>query len=278
MSDLHGGAGCSGAAILDEIAEYTRRRVTMEKAAAPDEAEVVVGHGGAHGERAGGLSFERAIAADGLSFICEVKKASPSKGIIAEDFPYREIAKSYEAAGAAAISVLTEPRWFHGSARHLRDIAAAVDIPVLRKDFIVDAWQIDEAARLGASAVLLIVAILADDELRGFIQMADGLGMSALVEAHDEQEIDRAVIAGARIIGVNNRDLRTFGINTTNSLRLRSLVPEEVLFVSESGIKGPDDIRALAGARTDAVLVGEAMMRAEDKAAFIRLLREASRD
>jgi indole-3-glycerol phosphate synthase len=227
---------------------------------------------------AGGFPFECAIAAEGLSFICEVKKASPSKGIIAEDFPYLEIAKHYEAAGASAISVLTEPRWFRGSAEHLRDIAAAVDIPVLRKDFIVDAWQIMEAARLGASAVLLIVAILADDELRDFIRLADELGMSALVEAHDEPEIDRAVAAGARVIGVNNRDLRTFGVDTSNSLRLRERVPRGVLFVSESGIAGPDDIRTLACARPDAVLVGEAMMRAEDKAAFLRSLQEASRD
>jgi indole-3-glycerol phosphate synthase len=263
--------------ILDEIAAYTRGRVAEVKAAARSEG----GSGGfgavADGPgRRGGFPFERALAAGGLSFICEVKKASPSRGVISADFPYVEIARSYEAAGAAAISVLTEPRWFCGSAEHLREIAASVDVPVLRKDFIVDEYQIREAARIGAAAVLLIVSILTDGELANFLALADGLGMSALVEAHDEREIDRAVAAGARVIGVNNRDLRTFDVDTANSLRLRARVPRGVLFVSESGVAGPDDIRALADARPDAVLIGEAMMRAQDKAAFLRALREAA--
>jgi indole-3-glycerol phosphate synthase len=258
--------------ILDEIAAYTRERVAGEKAAArglPPPGAVCA---------ARGFPFERALSSEGLSFICEVKKASPSRGVIAEDFPYREIAKSYEAAGAAALSVLTEPRWFLGSAGHLRAVADAVDIPVLRKDFVVDEYQIREAASLGASAVLLIVAILSDSELPDFLGLADELGLSALVEVHDERETERALKAGARVIGVNNRDLRTFKVDPSNSLRLRSRVPEIILFVAESGVAGPDDIRALAPARPDAALIGEAMMRAEDKAAFLKSLKEASRE
>ncbi|MDR1816566.1 MAG: indole-3-glycerol phosphate synthase TrpC, partial [Clostridiales Family XIII bacterium] len=192
------------------------------------------------------------------------------------DFPYLEIAKAYEAAGAAAISVLTEPKWFLGSAAYLREIAAAVDVPVLRKDFVVDAYQIYEAKALGASAVLLIVSILTDAELLAFRELCDGLGLSALVEAHDEDEVARALVCGARVVGVNNRDLKTFGVDPANSLRLRARVPEGVLFVAESGVAGPDDIRALAPAHPDAVLIGEAMMRAADKAAFLGSLKDAT--
>ncbi|MDR1217873.1 MAG: indole-3-glycerol phosphate synthase TrpC [Oscillospiraceae bacterium] len=261
-----------GGTILDEIASYTRERVAAEKAAARE----LLPPGAVCAAR--GFPFERALSSEGLSFICEVKKASPSKGVIAENFPYEEIAKSYETAGASAISVLTEPRWFLGSAEHLRIVAGAVDIPVLRKDFVVDEYQIREAASLGAAAILLIVAILNDSELSDFLGLADVLGLSALVEAHDECETDRALKAGARIIGVNNRDLRTFNVDPANSLRLRARVPEGVLFVAESGVAGPDDIRALVPACPDAVLVGEAMMRAEDKAAFLKALKGASRE
>jgi indole-3-glycerol phosphate synthase len=219
--------------------------------------------------------FEKALSAPGLSFICEVKKASPSKGIISEDFPYLQIAQAYEKAGASAFSVLTEPRWFLGSATVLLDIAESASIPILRKDFTVDEYQIYEARAIGASAVLLICSILTDKQLSEYIMLADSLGLSALTEAHDEEEVSRAVSAGARIIGINNRDLATFDVDTGNSARLRALVPDNILFVSESGISDPDDIKGLSGIRPDAVLIGEAMMKAEDKSTFLKELKTA---
>ena len=197
-----------------------------------------------------------------MSFICEAKKASPSKGIIAEDFPYVEIAKEYEAGGAGAISVLTEPYYFMGSDEYLMEIRKNVSIPLLRKDFTVDEYMVYEAKLLGADAVLLICAILDDEQLKVYREIADSLGLSALVEAHDEEEVRRAVSAGARIIGVNNRDLKTFTVDINNSLRLRSMVPENILFVSESGIKGETEIKNLSANDVDGVLIGETMMRA----------------
>lgn len=209
-----------------------------------------------------GFPFENAIKKGSLSFICEVKKASPSKGLIAGDFPYVEIAKEYEKGGASAISVLTEPYWFMGSNEYLKEIRAAVDIPIIRKDFTVDEYMIYEAKVIGADAVLLICAILDDDSLKKYMQTADKLGLSALVETHDEEEVNRAVKAGARLIGVNNRDLRNFTVDINNSLRLRNLVPDNITFVSESGIKGEKEIRELAQGKVDGVLIGETMMRA----------------
>ena len=212
---------------------------------------------------------------DGISFICECKKASPSKGLIAPDFPYLEIAKEYEAAGADCISVLTEPKWFSGSDKYLKEIADTVRIPCLRKDFTVDEYMIYEAKVLGASAVLLICSILTGDTIREYIRLCDELELSALVEAHDETEVDMAVQAGARIIGVNNRNLKDFSVDTENSARLRSLIPKDVLFVSESGVKSAEDIAKLRAVGADAVLIGETLMRAADKKAKLDELRGA---
>ena len=220
-----------------------------------------------------GYPFEKALGAPGISFICEVKKASPSKGLIAAEFPYLSIAREYEAAGAAAISCLTEPDFFLGSDEYLRAIASAVKIPVLRKDFTVDPYMIYEAKVLGASAVLLICAILSDSELLEYGKIARSLGLSALVEAHDEREVERALRVEHGIIGVNNRDLKTFTVDCGNSVRLRKLVPKDRLFVSESGIRTASDIAVLRQNGTDAVLIGETLMRNPDKAAALRELR-----
>lgn len=199
-----------------------------------------------------------------------MKKASPSKGVIAQDFPYVEIAKDYEEGGASAISVLTEPYWFQGRDSYLQEIRQAVSIPIIRKDFVVDEYMIYEAKLMGADAVLLICAILNDQELKRFFQIADSLGLTALVEAHDQEEVDRALKAGARLIGVNNRDLHTFTVDINNSIRYRQSVPENVLFVSESGIRTKDDIRRLMDNNVNGVLIGETMMRAQDRVAAVR--------
>jgi indole-3-glycerol phosphate synthase len=255
---------------LDNIAADARARVTRAKEAEPP---------GALAARAqaspapAGFPFERALAAPGLSFICEVKRASPSKGVIDAVFPYREIARDYERAGAAALSVLTEPAYFGGRDRHLREIAADASCPVLRKDFVVDDYQIYEARLLGASAVLLIAALLDEAALRAYLACAHGLGLSALVEARTGAEVDGAVRAGARIVGVNNRDLRTFEVDFATAARLRGRVPAGVLFVAESGVRTAEDVRALADAGADAVLVGETLMRAPDKGARLAELR-----
>ncbi len=217
--------------------------------------------------------FEKALAAEDISFICECKKASPSKGLIAEEFDYLQIAREYEEAGASCISVLTEPKWFLGSDRYLKEIAGTVNIPCLRKDFVVDEYMIYEAKLLGASAVLLICALLDDETLRRYLAAADSLGLSALTEAHDEEEISRAVHAGARIIGVNNRNLKDFTVDVHNSEKLRALVPPDVLFVAESGIRTAEDIEVLRAAGADAVLIGEQMMRAPDKKAMLAMLK-----
>lgn len=256
--------------ILDEIAARTKERIHLERQTVPIEeirrrAEAL--------PRAEEYLFEIALREPGLSFICEVKKASPSKGIIAQEFPYVEIARSYEAAGAAAISVLTEPYYFQGSDRYLEEIAQAVTVPVLRKDFTVDPYMVYQARVLGASAILLICAILDDGELKEYAAMAGDLGLSVLTEAHDEMEVERAVRANARIIGVNNRDLRTFTVDINNSTRLRKLVPSDVLFVSESGIRGPEDTKVLCQNGTDAVLIGETLMRCPDKKAMLKKLK-----
>lgn len=220
-----------------------------------------------------GFPFEQALAAEGVSFICECKKASPSKGLIAPDFPYLSIAREYEAAGASCVSVLTEPKWFLGQDQYLKEIAEAVSIPCLRKDFTVDPYMIYEAKVLGAGAVLLICSLLDTETLREYIAICDELGLSALVEAHDPAEAASAVKAGARIIGVNNRDLKTFQVDARNCLRLRALVPENILFVAESGIKTPGDIADLNAAGVNGVLIGETLMRAEDKKQMLDHLR-----
>jgi len=218
--------------------------------------------------------FEKALRSDDIAFICEIKKASPSKGIISDDFPYLEIAKDYEAAGAAAISVLTEPYYFMGDDAHLKEISEAVKVPLLRKDFIVDSYMIYEAKLLGAAAVLLICAILEQDTLAEYINIAHGIGLSCLVEAHNGHELNMAISAGARIIGVNNRNLKTFSIDTGNSIRMRKLVPPGVIFVSESGIRTAKDVGLLRANKVDAVLIGEALMIAHDKKAMLDTLRK----
>ncbi|MDE6320481.1 MAG: indole-3-glycerol phosphate synthase TrpC, partial [Lachnospiraceae bacterium] len=223
----------------------------------------------------GDFTFEKALQKQGISFICECKKASPSKGLIAPHFPYLEIARQYEAAGADAISVLTEPKWFLGSDAYLREIAEAVSVPCLRKDFTVDEYMIYEAKLLGASAVLLICAILSEVQIREYLAVCDELGLSALVEAHDETEADMAIRAGARVIGVNNRNLKDFSVDTENSRRLRERIPEQVTFVSEIGVRGPEDVRRLTEIGADAVLIGEALMRAENKKQLLYDLRNA---
>lgn len=221
----------------------------------------------------GGFEFENAINKNGLSFICEVKRASPSKGLISPDFPYLQIAREYERGGAAAISVLTEPSGFMGRDEYLQQIASQVNVPVLRKDFTVDEYQIYEAKLLGAAAVLLICSILSECQIHEYICICDSLGMSALVEAHSAQEIRTAVNAGARVIGVNNRDLTDFSVSTSHSAKLRALVPEGIAFVSESGVKSLDDVRAVKRAGADAVLIGEALMRADNRVELLLKMR-----
>lgn len=270
--------------ILEEIAEKTKVRVEAQKKIIPLEEikqmamECVEREVACHTtQNVQGTSFEEAIAKEGLSFICEVKKASPSKGVIAEEFPYLEIAKDYEVAGASAISVLTEPFYFQGKSEYLKEITEEVSIPTLRKDFTVDEYQIYEAKTLGASAILLICAILDDEQLRTYREIADSLHMASLVEAHDEEEVKRAMKAGARIIGVNNRDLKTFQVDIHTSIRLRSLVPKDILFVSESGIKTEEDIKELVANGVDGVLIGETMMTAPNRREQLEKLIQSSR-
>ena len=255
--------------ILDQLADHARERVAEAQKRISTEALR---------EQAldlpkGDFAFEKALSVPDLSFICECKKASPSKGLIAPDFPYLEIAEAYEAAGADCISVLTEPKWFLGSDEYLREIASRVRIPCIRKDFTVDPYMIYEAKVLGASAVLLICSVLPGETVREYIGICDELGLSALVETHNEEEVASALKAGARIIGVNNRNLKDFTVDTENSRRLRELIPRDVLFVSESGIRDAEDVARVRAMGADAVLVGEALMRAPDKKARLKELR-----
>lgn len=255
--------------ILDKLAEHAKERVAEAKKdiSLSEICRLAVSM------PKGGFEFENALRSDDISFICECKKASPSKGLIAGDFPYLQIAKDYEAAGADCISVLTEPKWFLGSNEYLKEIAAGVSIPCLRKDFTVDEYMIYEAKTLGASAVLLIVSILSETQLREYIKICDELGVSALVEIHDETEAFTAINAGARIIGVNNRNLKDFSVDTENSRRLRNLIPRDIIFVSESGVKTAVDVQALREIGADAVLVGETLMKAENKCNKLNELR-----
>ena len=256
--------------ILDDIAAYTRLRVESLKKqkslyAVRDEAE----------GRPAGKDFQAALAAPGLSVIAELKQASPSKGLIAPDFEriYLDKARQYEEGGAAAISCLTEPKFFLGSDEYLRQVRAAVQLPILRKDFTVDEYQIYEAKCLGADAVLLICSLLSQGQLAEYLCQAHELGLSALVEAHDADEVGSALAAGAAIIGVNNRNLKDFSVNPLNSLRLREQIPAEKLFVAESGIAKASDCAGLKAAGVQAVLVGEALMRSSDPAAMLKEMR-----
>lgn len=255
--------------ILQKIAEKTEQRY---KAVMRDFSYDEV-RSKALSLKKGNFEFEKALCGKDISFICEVKKASPSKGIIAEDFDYLSIAKDYEKAGADCISCLTEPYWFLGNDRYLEEISKNVSIPVLRKDFTITDYQIYEAKLLGAKAVLLICSLLGEETLKSYIDIADSLGMSSLVEAHDESEIKTALNAGARIIGVNNRNLKDFSVDINNSQRLRDLVGDKAIFVSESGVKSKEDVQRLRDNKTDAVLIGETLMRSKDKTAALRELR-----
>lgn len=255
--------------ILDKLADKARERVEAAKKDLPAEEMKKQ----AFLLPKGDFSFENALKTPTLSFICECKKASPSKGVIARDFPYVQIAKEYEEAGADAISVLTEPEWFLGSGKYLEEIAKTVSVPCLRKDFIVDAYMIYEAKLLGASAVLLICSILGKEQLKEYLGICGELGLSALVEVHDEKETEMAADAGARIVGVNNRNLKDFTVDTQNSGRLRKFLPGGVLFVSESGVSTPEDVAKLKEIGADAVLIGEALMRAENKKAELLKLK-----
>ncbi len=258
--------------ILDEIAAYAAQRVAhaKERVSLGELRETALKL------PKGDLKFTKALQADGMSLICEVKKASPSKGIISEKFPYLAIAKDYEAAGANCISCLTEPKWFLGSDDIFRDIRSAVSTPMLRKDFTVDEYQLYEAKVLGADAVLLICALLDTKTIERYLGICDALGLSALVEAHDETEIESAVQAGAKIIGVNNRNLKNFTVDFGNAARLREKIPASVLFVAESGVSGVGDIARLKAAGADAVLVGEALMKAPDRREALREFRRAA--
>ncbi len=256
--------------MLDEIVEKTKERVEQAKEIIPldvlkqEVALLEVSHE---------FPFKKALSEEDISIIAEVKKASPSKGLIAEDFDYLTIAKDYEAAGASAISVLTEPYFFQGSDDYLKEIAETVEIPVLRKDFVVDEYMIWEAKLLGASAILLIVSILDIVQLKKYLDLAHDLGLSAIVETHDSDEIMRAMTVGAEIIGVNNRNLKDFTVDIQNSINLRRCVSGDVIFISESGIKTPQDVTRLKENDVDAVLIGETLMKCDDKKAMISELK-----
>lgn len=257
--------------ILDELASLAKKRVDEAKEKCP--LEEIKSKALALPEKK--FEFENALKGGDISFICEVKKASPSKGIIAEDFPYLKIAEEYQAAGAACISVLTEPYYFKGSGDYLREISEKVTIPIIRKDFTVDEYMIYDAALMGASAVLLICSLLDTETIKRYIEICDTLGLSALVETHDEKEVESALNAGARLIGVNNRNLKDFTVDIGNCIRLRKLIASDIVFVAESGIKTPEDISQLRNAGVNAVLIGETLMRAKDKKAMLSYLRES---
>ena len=260
--------------ILDAIAAYAGERVAADKAQLPPEAlrQLCARSGAADGQ-----AFLDALQKPGMSFICEVKKASPSRGVISADFPYLEIAEAYEAAGADCLSCLTEPKWFLGSDQIFRDIRRTVSTPMLRKDFTVDEYQLYQAKLLGANAVLLICAILDTRTIARYLEICGELGLAALVEAHDEGEIASAVSAGARIVGVNNRNLKDFSVDFSNAARLRDKIPADVLYVAESGVTGPEDAASLRKIGADAALIGEAFMRSKDKCGLLRAMREAAR-
>lgn len=258
--------------ILNEIAARTKERIAEEKFKVPLRELISQQNSNLAKHAEEKISFLEALKKPGMSYICEVKKASPSKGLIAPDFPYLDIAKEYEQAGASAISCLTEPFYFQGADRYLQEISQAVNIPVLRKDFTVDEYMIYQAKAFGASAVLLICAILDNSQLKAFGELAQELGLDALVEAHDQWEVDRALNLGAKIVGVNNRNLHDFTVDMGNSIRLRNMAPADTVFVSESGIKTAEDIRILYENKVDAVLIGETLMRSPDKKAVLGAL------
>ena len=259
--------------ILDDIALATRKRIEAKKKKISFEEIKKMAMEIAKTETEFTFPFEQEIAKSDISFICEVKRASPSKGLIAKEFPYLEIATEYEKASADCISVLTEPEYFKGNDCYLKEISQRIRVPIIRKDFVIDEYMIYEAKVLGASCVLLIVALLDESTLRRYIEICDKLGLSALVEVHDEKEITSAMNAKARLIGVNNRDLRDFTVDIQNSIRLRDKIPSDILFVAESGIKTAEDVRLLRENNVNGVLIGETLMRSTDKKALLVELR-----
>ena len=260
--------------ILDTIADYARERVRIAQRTLPPAAlkEHCEGLGPGNGE-----SFYAAVAKSGMSFICEVKKASPSKGIIDPVFDYLAIAREYEAAGADCVSCLTEPKWFLGSDGIFTEIRQEIRTPMLRKDFVVDPYQIYQARRMNADCVLIICALQDTEKTARYLELCDSLGLAALVEAHDEEEIASAAAAGARMIGVNNRNLKDFSVDFSNAARLRERIPAGTLYVAESGVSSPEDAAALRKAGADAVLMGEVLMRAPDRKAALAAMKEACR-
>lgn len=259
--------------ILQTIAAHARTRVAADRAKISLEELKALCQEAGPGQ---GEQFVSALNRPGLSFLCEIKKASPSKGLISPDFPYLDIARAYEAAGADGVSCLTEPKWFLGSDDIFRQVRRTISLPMLRKDFTVDEYQIYQARLMGANAVLLIVSLLDGETLKGYLDLCRSLGLAALVETHDGQEVDAALNAGAEIIGVNNRNLKDFSVDFSNAARLRDRIPPGVLYVAESGLPGPEDAAALKQLGADAALVGEALMRAPDKGAMLASLRRAA--
>lgn len=259
--------------ILQTIAAHARTRVAADRAKISLEELKALCQEAGPGQ---GEQFVSALNRPGLSFLCEIKKASPSKGLISPDFPYLDIARAYEAAGADGVSCLTEPKWFLGSDDIFRQVRRTISLPMLRKDFTVDEYQIYQARLMGANAVLLIVSLLDGETLKGYLDLCRSLGLAALVEIHDGQEVDAALNAGAEIIGVNNRNLKDFSVDFSNAARLRDRIPPGVLYVAESGLTGPEDAAALKRLGADAALVGEALMRAPDKGAMLASLRRAA--
>lgn len=260
--------------ILDTIADYARLRVERDRRQVSLEAMKACCRDLPQAE---GAAFFHALSKEGMSFICEVKKASPSKGIISPEFPYLEIARAYQKAGADCISCLTEPKWFLGSDRIFQEIRATVTTPMLRKDFVVDEYQIYQARLLGANCVLLICSLLDTEAIKRYLDICEMLGLAALVETHDEQEISSAVAAGAKIIGVNNRNLKDFSVDFSNAARLRDLIPPEAIYVAESGVSSLDQISCLKRIGVDAVLIGELLMRSPDKMGLLNEMRRAAR-
>ncbi len=256
--------------MLNEIIQSTKERIKYEKSVnslkdLKDIAETL--------DAGNSLRFNHSLKNDNIAFICEIKRASPSAGIISDEFPYVDIAKQYEHAGAAAISVLTEPKYFLGSYTHLFEIHAEVKVPILRKDFIIDEYQVYQSKLLGADAILLISSLYDTQSLKKMISLCNDLGISALVEAHTSDEIDSAILAGTKIIGVNNRNLNTFSTNLCTCTALRDRVPRDIIFVAESGVKTRHDIEILEQCSVNAVLIGEALMRSQDRCKFLNLLR-----
>lgn len=259
--------------ILQTIAAHARTRVAADRAKISLEELKALCQEAGPGQ---GEQFVSALNRPGLSFLCEIKKASPSKGLISPDFPYLDIARAYEAAGADGVSCLTEPKWFLGSDDIFRQVRRTISLPMLRKDFTVDEYQIYQARLMGANAVLLIISLLDGETLKGYLDLCRSLGLAALVETHDGQEVDAALNAGAEIIGVNNRNLKDFSVDFSNAARLRDRIPPGVLYVAESGLTGPEDAAALKRLGADAALVGETLMRAPDKGAMLASLRRAA--